>query len=128
MNAVINIINGVSTEADMERIQAAMLAWLTDEQGPSLHQRLGLSRRAARCELRNTHLRAAAAYLPQSDPWPRAEQLAESCRAFEVRRWPKWRRSGPPTTASDLDRELFSARQYGDVCMSTRQTFRIITS
>ena len=127
MTPALALLTGNETEADMERIQAAMLAWLTDEQGPSLHQRLGLSRRAARCELRNAHLRAAAALLA-GDPWPRAEQLAESCRAFEVRRWPKWRRSGPPSTATDLDRELFSARQYGDVCMSTRQTFRIITS
>ena len=125
MTPALALLTGNETEADMERIQAAMLAWLTDEQGPSLHQRLGLSRRAARCELRNAHLRAAAALLA-GDPWPRAEQLAESCRAFEARRWPRWRLTGPPPGAAALDLELGQARQFGEIALTPRQLFNIL--
>ena len=128
MNAALALLTGNETEADMERIQAAMLAWLTDDAtGPPLHQRLGLSRRSARCELRNTHLRAAAALLA-GDPWPRAEQLAESCRAFEARRWPRWRLNGPPPGAALIDLELGQARQFGEITLTQRQLFNIIAT
>ena len=126
MTPALALLTDQATEADMERVRSAMLAWLVDDEGPSLPQRLGLSRRSARCELRNTHLRAAAAYLPQSDPWPRAEQLAESCRAFEARRWPRWRLTGPPPGAAALDLELYQARRFGEITLSQRQLFNIL--
>ena len=127
MNPALALLTGNETEADLGRIRLALERWLTDTDGPSLQAYLGISRSTARKALRDRHLRAAATYL-DGGPWSKALALGEAARAFEVRRWPKWRRSGPPTTASDLDLELFSARQYGDVCMSTRQLFRIIAS
>ena len=127
MTPALALLTGNETEADLERVRSALVAWLTDEQGPSLHQRLGLSRRAARCALRNAHLRAAAALLT-GDPWPRAEQLAEACRAFEIRRWPRWRLTGPPPGAAALDLELYQARRFGEITLTPRQLFRIIAS
>ena len=125
MTAALRFVTGNASDADLEHVRAAMTAWLADEQGPSLHQRLGLSRRSARCALRNAHLRAAAALLA-GDPWPRAEQLAESCRAFEIRRWPRWRLTGPPPGAARLDLALFEARQFGEITLTPRQLFNIL--
>lgn len=127
MNAAMSLLTGNETEADIDRIRSALTAWLVDPDtdGPSLQAYLGINRAAARKALRDRHLRAAAGCLPDLDPWPRSKLLAEAARSFTVRRWPDWRRSGPPSTATDLDLELYRARQYGDVFLSARQLYRI---
>ena len=126
MNAALALLTDTATTADLERIQAALTAWLVDEEGPSLQQYLGINRAAARRELRNQRLRRAAAYLDATGKTDLAEQLAESARAFTVRRWPRWRISGPPPEATRLDLELFAARQFGPIDLGARQLLNIL--
>ena len=127
MTPALALLTDTATTADLERIQAAMLAWLTDDAtGPPLHQRLGLSRRSARCELRNRHLRQAAALITATGATDRAEQLAERCRTFEVRQWPRLRRQGCDLDSPPLTRALYQARQFGPIDLGARQLLNIL--
>jgi hypothetical protein len=100
-------------------LRAAMIGYYLQEGDKPLplHRCLGTGgARVTRAALRRHHLLRAAATLPGPTSWARCKQLAEACRIFEVRRYPTWRRmDSPPGHASELDRVLWSARQFGQL-------------
>jgi hypothetical protein len=79
------------------------------ETGPSLEAMLGIgTRRALRRRLRNDCLRQAFEALGSD-----LSRLAEQCRRFEARVWPRWKALGPPEPLTNVDALLYDARRAG---------------
>ena len=127
MNAVERFLAGDTSDETLAEVRARIHAWLTDDpRGPSLERRLALgTRRSARLARRDAILRAAAATIPGS-PWSRATGLAQAVRAFEARRWPRWRIIGVPESAAPIDRLLFAARSLDSIPSTPRQLHTIL--
>ena len=126
MSAAERFIVGTASEADLDQLRQALLDWITDtDKGPQLQARIGITRRSARTALRNQHLRAAGRHL-SGERWQRATALADLTRAFLIRRWQRYQRTGLPADASPIDRELFQARRFAEIDLSPRALFDII--
>lgn len=117
--AVILFLLADESQATLAALRTAMLGYYLQEgDAPlALHRCLGTGGPCAvRATLRRTHLLRAAAMLPGPTSWKRCTQLAEACRIFEVRRWPAWHKlDSPPGHATELDRVLMAARQFGSL-------------
>lgn len=108
---------GRATAADLDALQMQLWRWLADPDGPPLERYLATgARRRLRRQLRDLHLRQAAALLRTPDPWRRAEALAEICRRVEAR--------GPRQT--DVDLILADAARFGRLDLSARQLLNIL--
>jgi hypothetical protein len=124
-SAIFRLLTGQDRISDRDEIRRVLTDWLQSDDPVALDRRLlGDSRQGARLRLRNLHLRRAAALLDHS-----AIALSAACRAFDARRWPRWKRLGAaPDHASDVDRHLFAARQFGPVALTVRQLRTVIGS
>jgi hypothetical protein len=121
-------MSGADDPQTLEEIRARIERWLTDDKGPDLARTLGLGCRSfARRNRRDALLRRAADALPGT-PWGRAVALAECVRAFEIRRWPRWRITGVPEHATEIDRLLYSARLIDTIPATARQLFSILSA
>lgn len=115
------------------------LRWLREgfrryRDGEPLNAALGLnavhSRGAAYAIRRRAmvgHLRQAAALLPETTAWTRAELLAGQIRRFREFRWPKLRHHAEaPDCLAPLDRALFGAFKAGTVPESPSRLYQIL--
>jgi hypothetical protein len=126
MSAIERFMSGADDRETLAEVRGRIEKWLRDDRGPSLERTLGLGCRSlARTARRNALLRRAADTL-EGTPWARAVALAEAVRAFEIRRWPRWRVSGIPAHASEIDRLLYSARSIDTIPSTARQLFSIL--
>ena len=125
MNAALRFMLAQDDEQDRAHLRRALRRWLFDPspRGQGLHGWMGLSKRSARCELRNAWLRRAAETLG-NDP----DALADTIRTFQVRRMKAWQRTGgPPADAKPIDMALFHAAQQGaPIDLTARQLANII--
>ena len=104
-----NLLLGRETRDDLYRLQATLWRWLSDDDGPSLEARLHTgTRRALRRRLRDDCLRQAFEALGSD-----LSRLAEQCRRFEARVWPRWKALGPPEPLTNVDALLYDARRAG---------------
>lgn len=126
-DAVFQFIRGGEGPEVLDDMRRRIKAWLTDdaERPLPLHRHLGLGGpQAARLALRDHYLTEAAALLEGPSTWQRCRQLAEAARAFEVRRWPIWRRfDSPPTHAGPVDAMLWHARHLGGELPATPENY-----
>jgi hypothetical protein len=124
MTAALDFLAGNTSPEVLVELRAQMLRWVEQagERSLPLHRFIGLGvPRFTRIALRNHHLLRVAAMLPGPTSWKRCEQLADACRIFENRRYPAWRAQkldSPPDHATEIDRELWEARQFGPLACS----------
>jgi len=123
-DAALDFLAGNTSPEVLVELRAEILRWAeqTGDRSLPLHRFIGLGGpRSTRIDLRNHHLRHAAAMLPGPTSWKRCEQLADACRTFENRRYPAWRAQqldAPPDHATEIDRTLWAARQFGPLACS----------
>ena len=101
--------------------------WLADAinrmlQGEGWIRATGIQPSAIAKAIRDQHLRHAGQLLG-GDPI----ELHRLAGRFESAVWPRWRRSGPPADAGQINRLLYLARQAAPLPTSTRQFRRIVT-
>lgn len=126
--AAIRFLQGDDSIVVLAELRAAMLRWSeqTDDKPLALNRYVGLGTpRATRIALRDELLRDAAALMTGSR-WARCRHLAEMARAFNVRRWPTWRRFGIPGDASSVDILLYRACGLGEPLPKTPEAFHLI--
>jgi hypothetical protein len=125
--AAIAFMQGDTSPEVLAELRAAMLRW-SEQAGDKplgLNRCMGLGGpRAVRIELRLKHLVDAAAVLPGPSHWARCQQLAEAARAFEIRRWPRWKKlDAPPPDARPVDVHLWHARRVGEELPQTPEAY-----
>lgn len=82
-----------------DMVPGAVFRFIRRDKGPEVLAELR-RRFLAWLALRDHYLTEAAALLEGPSTWQRCRQLAGAARAFEVRRWPIWRRlDAPPSHA-----------------------------
>lgn len=114
-------LDGADDPATLAELRNRITRWLSADSGPDLARVMGLGCRSyARKARRDALLRQAAALLP-GRPSERIRALLAAVRALEVRRLDRWRRSGVPASASEVDRLLFQAMQFGPIPGTERQ-------
>jgi hypothetical protein len=107
------LANGCAGDDDIAWLSKGFSAFLGAGGSLSLERCLGLPRNdsALRRACRDYWLRRAwEALRDETSPWRRSEKLAVAVKDFQSRRWPRWRvLSGPPASASELERALLEA-------------------
>ncbi len=117
--AAIMFMLGDESPGTLSKLRTGMVGFYLQEGDRPLpmHRCLGTGGpRGGRAALRRHHLLRVSAMLPGPTSWKRCEQLAEACRTFETRRYPAWcsqKLDAPPDHATEIDRALWAARQFG---------------
>lgn len=127
--AFIRFLLGDRSPEVLDAVQADGLRWAEQTGGrpTPLNQYLGMGGpRAARILLRDALLVEAADLLDEGTRWARCCRLAEMARAFNVRRYPIWRRHGLPADASAVDVLLFRACEFGEPLPETAHQWRSV--
>ena len=118
---------GDTSAETLADLRSSLVRWIMSDGSLGLHRVLGLGTpRSARLRLRDALLRQAAQPLDGST-WDRARQLSDAASVFESRRWPRWRYTGVPDSANRLDALLYEARMMGEVTLTARQYFNVLS-
>ena len=129
--AILRFIDGDESAAVLAELRAGMLRWAAQagDKPLPLQRVLGLGGPSiVRAELKRMHLLRAAELLPGPGRWRRCQQLADACRLFEFRRWPVWcGLDSPPERASDIERVLFEARQFGPLACTPENYLTLLS-
>lgn len=124
--AAIRFLQGDNSLEVLSELRAAMLRWSEQTGGGPLplHRMFGLGGPSITLtELRNAILIKAADLLaadlpPDATRWLRCQNIAKRTKAFEVSRWPSWRKAeAPPESASAVNRLFFEARKLSGTAL-----------
>lgn len=130
--AALAFMHGDTSPEVLADMRASLLRWAeqTGDKPLGLHRCLSLGGpRNTRASLRNHHLQLAAAMLPGPSSWARCQQLAEACRTFEARRFQAWKKlDAIPDRASELDRVLWNARQFGELACTPENYIDLLSN
>lgn len=102
-------------DPDADRVAAALLAVVDNEEPPSLDALLGIPIRWGGADLdqRNDYLRRAAREIDIESGRSVRDAVFREWKLFEARLWPQWRDDEePPLDCSHLHRMLFFATRY----------------
>lgn len=126
--AALAFLSGDTSPEVLDELRATMLRWAeqTGDRPLPLNRYLGMGGpRATRLAMRDALL-VEAAELLDGTRWTRCCQLADMAHAFNVRRWPIWRRHGIPAGASAVDVLLFRACEFGEPLPGTAHQWRAV--
>jgi hypothetical protein len=108
-----------------EWIREALQCWLRPGADLRLSACLGLPAKAksVRCKLRDAYLVDASNLLVESGTWKRPEALLRATRRFENMRLRRWRSTGIPPGAAEIEIALFRAYETGAPMPTSTQGF-----